>query len=206
LEVADIKLDVATELIPRLAFSKEGDHWESTTSQDGSLVVAVDCTQDEAILSAGKSRELINHIQQLRKNAGLDLKDVVEVFFSEEEGVTIVEDAVAMNVAMFDAKFKGSIPLPKRFAPAYSVVLKVDKVDVGGSSVEVAICRPAINARDDIEEASVHVLSTLEPIALTPGQEYSFAVDGTSCKLQEGVDFWLSTAAKLRVTKALTWM
>ena len=27
--------------------------------------------------------EMINHVQQLRKAAGLDLKDVVEVFFHE---------------------------------------------------------------------------------------------------------------------------
>jgi hypothetical protein len=95
-------------------------------------------------LSAGKSRELINHVQQLRKNAGLELQDVVEVFFGEEEGVTIVEDAVSRNVPMFDAKFKGAIPLPKRFAPKWAVAIKRDVVDVGGSDVEVSICRPSV--------------------------------------------------------------
>ena len=71
LEVAGITLDAKTELESKLSFSKEGDNWEAMSSQDGALVVALDCTQDEAILSAGKSRELINHIQQLRKAAGL---------------------------------------------------------------------------------------------------------------------------------------
>eukprot|EP00957_Ditylum_brightwellii_P148833 11331113-Ditylum_brightwellii.AAC.1 len=84
LVVEEVTIDAKTELISKLAFSKEGDHWESTPNQEGDVVVAVDCTQDEAILAAGKSRELINHIQQLRKSAGLDLTDIVEVFFQEE--------------------------------------------------------------------------------------------------------------------------
>jgi hypothetical protein len=129
-----------TELVSKLSFSKEGENWESTPSVDGACVVALDCTQDAAILSAGMSRELINHVQQLRKSAGLDLKDVVEVFF-HEEGVTSTEEAVSQNVATFDAKFKGSIPLPKRLAPSWSVVLKSDvvelKCEVDGKAYEL---------------------------------------------------------------------
>jgi len=206
LEVGDVTLNVKTELIPRLAFSKEGDQWESSSSQDGSLVVVLDCTQDEAILSAGMSRELINHIQQLRKNAGLDLKDVVEVFFQEEEGITTVEDAVAGNVAMLDAKFKGAIPLPKRYMPTWAVPLKVESGDVGGSLTEVIISRPSLATRDGLGESALSVLSTLEPSSVTAGQIFNFTVDGTLHTLKEGVDFWLDTASKVRSMKALSWM
>ena len=47
---------------------------------EGDVVIAVDCTQDEAIISAGRAQELVNHVQQLRKSAGLGLSDHVEVF------------------------------------------------------------------------------------------------------------------------------
>lgn len=199
-------LDAKTELESKLSFSKEGDQWESHTSADGSLVVALDCTQDEAILSAGKSRELMNHIQQLRKNAGLELKDVVEVFFKEEDGVTIVEDAVAKNVLMFDAKFKGSIPLPKRFAPDWAVVIKKGIVDVGGSDVEVSICRPSVAASDMVTDPVLNVFPTLEPSDLKEGQEFNITVDGTEHTLMEGKDFWLSASSKVKATKALPWL
>ena len=195
-------MDASTELESKLSFSKEGDNWESMSSQDGALVVALDCTQDEAILSAGKSRELINHIQQLRKSADLDLEDVVEVFFSEEEGVTIIEDAVSKNVSMFEAKFKGSIPLPQRFAPEWAVVIKSDLVDVGGSNVQVSICRPALAVADTANDAAKKVFATLDPVSFKEGQEFTFSVDGTSFTLVEGKDFWLSSSAKLRSTKA----
>lgn len=204
LEVEGIVLDPHTDLIPKLAFSKEGSFWEAHSSQDGSSVVAVDCTQDEAILSAGKSRELMNHIQQLRKSAGLDLTDVVEVFF-EENDVRSTEDAVANNVALFEAKFKGSVPLPKRFSPTWIVPLKSELVDVGGSEVEVFVCRPAIAVRDSLDEAAVKVLSTVEPTDLVTGQELAITVDGTQYNLKEGTDFWRSSSAKVRAVQAVDW-
>jgi isoleucyl-tRNA synthetase len=206
LEVEGETLDTKTELLSKLQFAKEGSQWEATVKVDGSLVVAVDCTQDEEILSAGKSRELINGIQQLRKNAGLDLKDAVESFFLEEDGVTIVEDAVSRNVPLFQSKFKGSVPLPQRFAPAWSVLLKSAEVEVGGATVNVSIYRPAIALSDALDERAIKVLSTFEPSKFSEGQSFKFDVDGEAMTLQEGQDFWLSTASKVRKTKSLSWL
>jgi isoleucyl-tRNA synthetase len=206
LEIEGVTLDTETELQSKLAFSKEGDIWESTANSDGSLVIAIDCTQDEAIISAGTSRELMNSVQQLRKGAGLDLKDFVEVFFREEEGVTVVEGAVAGNVATFEAKFRGAVPLPQRFAPKWSVVLRSDVADVGGTKVQVSICRPAVAASDSLSEPALNVLSTLEPSSLAERQELTYSMDGVSATLKQGTDFWLSSAAKVRATKAVAWM
>lgn len=207
LEVEGVIIDSKTELIAKLDFSREGDQWESNSSPDGSLVVALDCTQDEAILSAGQARELISHIQQLRKSAGLDQSDVVEVFFQEESGVTVVEDAVSRNVSVLKAKFKGAIPLPKRFAPKWSVVIKNDIVDVGGTKLDLCVCRPSLAVRDDgLDEASLNVLSTLEVTDVKEGEDYQFTVDGKQHTLKEGKDFWLRTVEKTRATKALPWL
>lgn len=205
LEVAGITLDAVTELESKLSFSRGGKNWESASSQDGALVVGMDCTQDEAILSAGRSRELINHVQQLRKSAGLELEDAVEVFFSEEDGVTIVEDAVSKNVPTFDVKFKGSIPLPQRFAPDWAVVINSDLVDVGGSNVTVSICRPSLAVSDFLNDPAKKVFETLEPGSFKEGQELTFSIDGTRYTAVEGKDFWLSSTSKVRCTKELNW-
>lgn len=202
LEVDDVVIDAATELIPRLAFSKEGDHWEASETQDGSLVVAVDCTQDEAILSAGRARELMNHIQQLRKAAGLDLKDSVEVFF--DEAGTTTESAVSKNMEMFITKFKGSLPLPQSCAPSWAIVLQKGSVEVGGAPVVVSICRPAVAAKDDVKDEVKSVLSTLEPSDING--DYECSIDGTAYKLKEGEDYWKSAMAKARSTKSPAWV
>lgn len=206
LEVEGVAINTKTEVVSKLSFSKESEEWEATPSQEGDIVVAIDCTQDEAILSAGKSRELINHVQQLRKAAGLDLKDTVEVFFDEEEGIASTENAVAMNVSLFVNKFKGNVPLPKKFAPSWSVPLRSDNVEVGGSKVEVAICRPALVAKNGLPDSVSLFLSTVDPATVDAGATMSCTVDGTSHSVKEGEDFWLSAAAKVKATKAVSYL
>mmetsp|Transcript_10779 Transcript_10779/g.15879 ORF Transcript_10779/g.15879 Transcript_10779/m.15879 type:complete len:1171 (+) Transcript_10779:126-3638(+) len=199
----DLEID-ACDLVPRLAFSKEGDHWEAAETLDGSLVVGVDCTQDDSILSAGKARELMNAIQQLRKSAGLDLKDVVEMFFDEEG--TEVEQAVAKNLATFTTKFKGAVPLPKAYAPSWAVTLQSEAAEVGGSRVEVSICRPCLSAKDGLDDGVLSVLSSLDIDSIKSDGSLKCNVDGKEFLLTEGFDYWMSAVAKAKATRALEWL
>lgn len=205
LEIEGITVDTKTEITSKLSFCREGDHWESFANPEGDCVLAVDCSQDEAILSAGKARELINHIQQLRKSAGLELKDVVESFFDEDDG-GVMEKAVAMNIDLFRAKFKGSVPVPKKFAPKWSVDLRSETVIVGGSKVEVSICRPAVAVKDKLDVNMCTFLALFDPLTLKPNAQLQCNIDGVSYSMEEGKEFWLSTAAKLEATKATNWL
>ena len=204
IDVEGITIDTKTEIISKLSFSREGDQWESASTPEGDVVAAIDCTQDEAILASGKARELINHIQQLRKSAGLDMKDVVEAFF--EESVESTETAVAMNVALFENKFKGAVPVPKSCAPKWSVVIASDTVEVGGSKVVVSICRPALAAKDGLADLACTYLSSLEPSSVEKGAVLTFTIDEEAMSLTEGKDFWLSTTGKMRDTDGLSWL
>ena len=206
LEIEGATIDALTEIVSKLSFSKEGDQWESASTQEGDYVIAVDCTQDEAILAAGRARELINHIQQLRKNAGLDLKDKVEAFFAENATDPLTEAAVSSNVEVFQNKFKGAVPLPKKFAPKWSVVLGSDIVEIAGAKVEVSICRPAVATKDGLSEEKTTFLANVEPASIEAGAELSFTVDGKEFKVKEGEDFWVSTVAKLAATKSVSWL
>ena len=170
------------------------------------MVVAVDCTQDEAILSAGRSRELINAIQQLRKAAGLDLSDQVEVFFEEMPGMNAIESAVSTNVNLFEAKFQGAVPIPKKYAPSWSVALRSDTVEIGGAQVDVSICRPAVAGKDGSSDEVNYFLSTLEPSHVAGKESLSFSVDARDITLTQGQDFWVNTITKLRLTKAVAWV
>jgi len=203
LEVEGVTLDTSTELVPKLSFAKDGDEWESTNNLDGSCVVAIDCTQDEAILSAGKARELMNHFQQLRKSAGLSLGDLVEYYFDDATGT--IENVVSQNVAAFKSKFQGSVPLPMRLAPK-SVVIGSDTVEVSGSKFGISLSRPAIAARDDLNVDAAMFISTIDPSDVTSGQSFACVVDGKEHTVQEGKDFWISTLAKVEATKALSWI
>lgn len=149
---------------------------------------------------------MITHIQKLRKNAGLDLKDVVEYFFDENDALPVMESAVSTNVETLRNKFKGIVPVPKRFAPKWAVQIISEKVRIGGSDVKVSIVRPALAARDDLDEVSSTYLSTIDPASVSAEDNLSFTVDGVSHTLQKDKDFWGSTTTKLEATKAVSWL
>jgi len=207
LEVDGISIDTKTEIISKLLFSKEGNNWESASTVDGGCVVAVDCTQDEAILSAGMSRELIAHIQQLRKSANLEMQDVIEAFFEEDaDSAAKVEKAVAMNVSLFRTKLKGSVPVPRRFAPEWSVIIGRGTVEIGGSKIDIMICRPAVAAKDSLDPKACTFLSTVDPLTMEAGAKLQYSIDKVDYSMKEGEDFWRTTLSKLEATKSLTWL
>ena len=184
-----IAIDTKTEVESILSFAKEGENWESASSSAGDLVVAIDCTQDEAILSAGRARELITHIQKPRKNAGLDLsKDVVEYFFDENNTASVMESTVSNNVETFKSKFKGIVPLPTRFASKWMVPVISEKVNIGESEVNVIIGRPTLDMRDDLDDFSSTYLSSIDPTCVETEGVLSFTVDCESKTLHSGKD------------------
>ena len=196
-----IAIDTKSEIISKLSFSRSGDNWEAAATAEGDVVVAIDCTQDYSILCAGKSRELMNQIQQLRKSAGLDLSESVEAFFKEEFGVSALEDAVLRNIEFFKMKLKGGLPLPDKFAPKWSIKIASEIVEIGGSNVEVSIHRPSVSVREGLSEPVLMYLSTVDPASVGNGSTMTVSIDGVKYSLVEGLDFWISSAAKLQATK-----
>lgn len=203
LVIEGVSIDTNTEIVSKLSFAKTEAHWESTSTPEGSIVVAVDCTQDDAIISSGKSRELINVIQQLRKTAGLDLSDKVEIFFKEEGDE--IESAVKQNVSLFATKLKGIVPIPQKYRPAWSVMLGEDTAEVGSAKVEVMICRPAIVTKEGSDEGVNSFLSTLE-VNGEIESTIQCTIDGKNFELVHGKDFWWSAMEKAKATKALDWL
>src|SRR5690606_9030897 len=59
--------------------------WQVAT--EGSLTVALDITLDDALVSEGIARELVNRIQNLRKAQGLNVTDRIVVEVENIEGI-----------------------------------------------------------------------------------------------------------------------
>ena len=68
IEILLSDVDIFTEDIPGWAVANEG-----------SLTVALDMTLDQALIEEGLSRELVNRIQNLRKDSGLEVTDRIRV-------------------------------------------------------------------------------------------------------------------------------
>jgi isoleucyl-tRNA synthetase len=73
--------------------SQDIEGWLVATS--GSLTVALDVTIDENLRKEGIARELVNRIQNMRKDAGFDVTDKIDVKILKDG---LVENAVSSNL------------------------------------------------------------------------------------------------------------
>ena len=64
-------------------------------ANQGQMTVALDVTISEALKAEGIARELVNRIQNLRKDSGFEVTDRIEVFFEADE---MIERAVKLNL------------------------------------------------------------------------------------------------------------
>ena len=64
-------------------------------ANQGSVTVALDVTISDALKEEGIARELVNRIQNLRKDSGFELTDRIEVFLQAD---TQIENAIKQNL------------------------------------------------------------------------------------------------------------
>ena len=64
-------------------------------ANEGSVTVALDVTISDALKEEGIARELVNRIQNLRKDSGFELTDRIEVFLQAD---TQIENAIKQNL------------------------------------------------------------------------------------------------------------
>jgi isoleucyl-tRNA synthetase len=63
-------------------------------SSEGNLTVALDVTIDESLKAEGIARELVNRVQNLRKDSGLEVTDRILLQVETNE---IIQDAITQN-------------------------------------------------------------------------------------------------------------
>ena len=64
-------------------------------AKQGSITVALDVTISEPLRDEGIARELVNRIQNLRKDSGLEVTDRIEVYLQSE---VAIENAIKQNL------------------------------------------------------------------------------------------------------------
>ena len=64
-------------------------------ANQGSITVALDVTVSRTLIAEGVARELVNRIQNLRKDSGFQVTDRIEVFLQADESL---EDSIRLNL------------------------------------------------------------------------------------------------------------
>lgn len=81
LHLADGSFDLYLEEVEILAQDIPG--WQ--VAVDGTLTVALDITLDEALLAEGRARDLVNRIQNMRKDQGYQVTDRIRIEWQADE-------------------------------------------------------------------------------------------------------------------------
>ncbi|EOY07019.1 TRNA synthetase class I (I, L, M and V) family protein isoform 2 [Theobroma cacao] len=90
---------------------------------DGDVLVILDLRPDESLFEAGVAREVVNRIQKLRKKAGLEPTDMVEVYFESLDEDKSVIQQVLNSQESYIRDTIGSPLLASNMMPLHTVSL-----------------------------------------------------------------------------------
>jgi isoleucyl-tRNA synthetase len=120
---------VATEDVEILREEIEG--W-LVASEEG-ITVALDTTLDDLLLAEGLAREFVNRVQNMRKDAGFDVTDRINIYVKAPNTMQPVLDRMAPYIK--------NETLAVEFSPTYRPGEFASKLDLNGEKVEVGIER-----------------------------------------------------------------
>ncbi|XWS43910.1 hypothetical protein CRYUN_Cryun16bG0145300 [Craigia yunnanensis] len=118
---------------------------EMDAAGDGDLLVILDLRPDESLFEAGVAREVVNRIQKLRKKAGLEPTDMVEVYFeSLDEDKSIIQQVLNSQ----ENYIRDAIGLPllsSNMMLRHTVALCEENFQgISNMSFKISLARPAL--------------------------------------------------------------
>ncbi|XP_074580214.1 isoleucine--tRNA ligase, cytoplasmic-like isoform X1 [Curcuma longa] len=124
---------------------------EIDAAGDGDVLVVLDLRADESLFDAGIAREVVSRIQKLRKKAGLDLTDVVEVYYEPLGKDKNILEKIVESQEEYIKDALGSPLLHQTYTPADAVILCQEEFQVLLSHEElpnvsfvISIAKPAL--------------------------------------------------------------
>jgi len=182
---------------------------------DGEVLVVLDLRPDESLLEAGFAREVVNRVQKLRKKAGLEPTDFVEVYYKVHENLTGSDPTVLQRVfatqASYMADAVGSGLVSHDHFPAHGVILATEEYHgVAGGSFSITLAKPTLSFAMDLltemcsgnkhyaENLGVVLLSR-DPAILraevSPSRKVKVIIDGQGeYEVEVGKHFYFSVA------------
>lgn len=191
-------------------FLGDNNKYEARVSEDGTLLVAVDTTCDEEVLTELRARCISGAVQKLRKAKGLNVQDVVEVFYHESGDD--VKAAVARHAASVAKRIR-VLPLPATLKPRATYVAKeeLNESDLSKDTIILYLTSPAISVDrntlrsvfGDKTELAAMYLATIEYSRLLGEESVTFTLDGVTGTALRGVHYFATAIDMLKASAEL---
>ena len=117
--------DLTTDdLVVKRVFNGDTSRYEAAVSDDGSLLIAIDTTCDDAVYQELRARWITAAVQKTRKSAGLILTDKVEAFYSCDDATAMTQlgEALQKHASTAIRRIK-TVPLPLSVKPKHALLL-----------------------------------------------------------------------------------
>mmetsp|Transcript_22495 Transcript_22495/g.73069 ORF Transcript_22495/g.73069 Transcript_22495/m.73069 type:complete len:1150 (-) Transcript_22495:209-3658(-) len=164
---------------------------------DGDVLVVLYLEVDQSMEQAGFAREVNNRYQKLRKKAGLNAADEIEIFYSIAEDQPEQEKECLRRVFKDQrAYFKetwGSAPFDVVEKPAHAAVLIRDAQSLSNDArFDLCFTLPALGLSSALEPSTAVFLASLDPKVLKDegATSVSANIDGKRVSAALGVDYW----------------
>lgn len=92
------------------------------------------------------AREFINRVQKLRKKAGLQITDSIEIFFDSPDASLLTSISANRDMVLSILRVP---PLPAQYKPAHAVELGVEDCVINDVTVRVMVTRPSVAFASD---------------------------------------------------------
>ncbi|XP_057959280.1 isoleucine--tRNA ligase, cytoplasmic [Malania oleifera] len=123
---------------------------EIDAAGDGDVLVILDLRPDEDLFEAGVAREIVNRIQKLRKKAGLEPTDTVEVYFKSLDDDKSISQRVLNSQELCIRDALGSPLLPSSVIPQHAVILCEENFyGISDLSFVITLARPVLLFNSD---------------------------------------------------------
>ncbi|GAB2218562.1 hypothetical protein Drorol1_Dr00001789 [Drosera rotundifolia] len=111
---------------------------------DGDVLIVLDLQPDESLFEAGIAREIVNRIQKLRKKAGLEPTDVVEVYIKPLDDATSSLQRVLDSQEHYISDAIGSPLLPFDFLPSEAAVFAEETHSISDLLFTITLSRTSL--------------------------------------------------------------
>ena len=194
---------LAGELVITRQFSGDRSIYEADSTKLGDIVLVIDIRVDDEMRKTYLAREVVNRIQKIRKNIGLDVSDEVNVFYSVDasEGsqnlLTAIRDRESVIVETIRTSIK---PISSKEADA--VVIGSEDCEIGDVKIQISLTRAdkvnfadaklkealGENASDETVAKVKHYIASKSK--LPASGQYEVSVDGITLQLEAGLHFY----------------
>jgi isoleucyl-tRNA synthetase len=153
----NLKLD--EDLLVKREFQGDNKRYEACANDAGTVLVAIDTTADEELFSELRARSIVAVVQKLRKSAGLQVSDKVEMYYDvtgckDAQETESMLECVAQSLTRHQEMFVKRLRQVPRLAsvhmnPAYHVELGRETVKeadiVAKGSFVLILVKPALS-------------------------------------------------------------